>query len=76
MMTKIFHPNIDDSGMINLDILKDQYWQASYDIFTIASRLQKLLIEPNFDTPLVQEIVSGGGREEETLCVALKLWWF
>jgi len=44
--TPIFHPNIDFSGRICLDILKDQ-WSSVYSVETILLSLQSLLGEPN-----------------------------
>lgn len=44
--TPIYHPNVDFSGRICLDILKDQ-WTASYNIQTVLLSLQSLLGEPN-----------------------------
>lgn len=44
--TPIFHPNIDFSGRICLDILKEK-WTASYNVQTVLLSLQSLLGEPN-----------------------------
>ena len=44
--TPVYHPNVDFSGRICLDILKDQ-WTASYTIQTVLLSLQSLLGEPN-----------------------------
>ncbi|XP_053202971.1 ubiquitin-conjugating enzyme E2 C-like [Panonychus citri] len=46
-----YHPNIDSSGAICLDILKDK-WTASYDIRSVLLSIQSLLNEPNLDDPL------------------------
>jgi len=50
-LTKCFHPNIDVSGSICLDILKEK-WSALYDVRTILLSIQSLLGEPNNDSPL------------------------
>ncbi|KAJ8968189.1 hypothetical protein NQ317_006791 [Molorchus minor] len=50
-MTPCFHPNIDTSGNICLDILKEK-WSALYDVRTILLSIQALLGEPNIDSPL------------------------
>ncbi|CAG9759687.1 unnamed protein product [Ceutorhynchus assimilis] len=50
-ITPCFHPNIDTSGNICLDILKDK-WSALYDVRTILLSIQALLGEPNVDSPL------------------------
>ena len=44
--TPIYHPNVDFSGRIFLDILKDK-WSAIYNIGTVLLSLQSLLGEPN-----------------------------
>lgn len=50
-LTPCFHPNVDLSGSICLDILKDK-WSALYDVRTILLSIQSLLGEPNNDSPL------------------------
>ncbi|PHH78328.1 hypothetical protein CDD82_3096 [Ophiocordyceps australis] len=49
--TPIYHPNVDFSGRICLDILKDK-WTAAYNTQTILLSLQSLLGEPNNSSPL------------------------
>ena len=41
-VTPCYHPNVDLSGNICLDILKDK-WSASYDVRTILLSIQSLL---------------------------------
>lgn len=50
-VTPCFHPNVDLSGAICLDILKEK-WSALYDVRTILLSIQSLLGEPNNDSPL------------------------
>lgn len=50
-LTPCFHPNIDLSGALCLDILKEK-WSALYDVRTILLSIQSLLGEPNNDSPL------------------------
>ncbi|KAI5858813.1 ubiquitin-conjugating enzyme/RWD-like protein [Tricharina praecox] len=57
--TPMFHPNVDMSGRICLDILKVRYhagemekWSAVYNIQSILLSLQSLLGEPNNKSPL------------------------
>ncbi|KAL5119748.1 Ubiquitin-conjugating enzyme E2 11 [Pleosporales sp. CAS-2024a] len=49
--TPIYHPNVDFSGRICLDILKDK-WSAVYNVGTVLLSLQSLLGEPNNSSPL------------------------
>eukprot|EP01096_Ripella_sp_DP13-Kostka_P003602 TRINITY_DN15434_c0_g1_i1.p1 TRINITY_DN15434_c0_g1~~TRINITY_DN15434_c0_g1_i1.p1 ORF type:complete len:196 (-),score=80.94 TRINITY_DN15434_c0_g1_i1:215-733(-) len=49
--TPIFHPNVDTSGNICLDILKDK-WSAVYNVSSVLLSIQSLLGEPNVDSPL------------------------
>lgn len=44
--TPVYHPNVDFSGRICLDILKDK-WTAAYNVQTVLLSLQSLLGEPN-----------------------------
>jgi ubiquitin-conjugating enzyme E2 C len=49
--TPIYHPNVDFSGRICLDILKDK-WSAVYNVQSVLLSLQSLLGEPNkYDWP-------------------------
>ena len=44
--TPIYHPNVDFSGRICLDILKDK-WSAVLNVMSVLLSLQSLLGEPN-----------------------------
>ena len=50
-MTKIWHPNIDEIGIICLDVLKDK-WSPALQIRTVLLSIQALLSDPNPDDPL------------------------
>ncbi|KAJ1675744.1 hypothetical protein EV182_000663 [Spiromyces aspiralis] len=53
--TRIYHPNIDEVGLICLDILKDK-WRPSLSIAKLLISLQSLIAGPNPDDPLVAEV--------------------
>ena len=53
--TKIYHPNINASGGICLDILKDQ-WSPALTISKVLLSISSLLTDANPDDPLVPEI--------------------
>ena len=48
---QIWHPNVDQSGNICLDILKDA-WSAALSVSTVLLSIQALLAEPNPASPL------------------------
>lgn len=50
-ISPMWHPNVDMSGNICLDILKEK-WSAVYNVQTILLSLQSLFGEPNNKSPL------------------------
>ncbi|KAJ5066814.1 ubiquitin-conjugating enzyme e2 20 [Anaeramoeba ignava] len=50
-VTPCFHPNVDNSGNICLDILKEK-WSAIYNVTSVLISIQSLLNDPNIFSPL------------------------
>ena len=56
MITRIYHPNIDERGRVCMDLLKRDKWKANYCIQNILMATRELLREPNAHDPLDADI--------------------
>ena len=57
-LTKIYHPNVDETGNICVGLLKAEVWKPATRVRAILDTILMLLVEPNPEDPLDADIAN------------------
>ena len=75
--TKLYHPNVDETGRICLDSLKlppAGSWRPSLNLLQVLSQLRILLVEPGLGDPLMKDIADVYKNDYERYVATARDW--